>query len=554
MYNAQYMINAMHMASKQNQAKNKKMKKKANRFHPGILAAAALALATGCAGNDSTDEGSMQGNTTAAVRLTDFATAANPDASSRRMPTTRTSMDNHQYLTGGDFMWEPGDKIYVKDDDNTMQNSGTNSNITAKQATARFQLPGTYTASNTYEVRYTGTAATATADKVTIATAQTQTAPNDTKHFGASGDCGTATATRVGDHFEFMLDHKASYLCFLPRVTNAALGQNIYLTRIVVKSDNAIAGDYTLSLAGLSATPAANAAGEITLTTQGTDHPNGFPLTNTATSVATNAAYMVIAPGTHTLTVDYYIKDPVTFVEGFITKTLPAGKLFEANKVYDVTANLTPKDYSDRKYYMWDAQENYWYQHEWDAAEPWQPVLNLQSNSNYPQNNADIRWYNEISSVAQASHSCQACPNANEMAWYAMNGSPRWDDNQLWSTMSHLHKRGIWFKKKTKIPGFSDAHIPGSNTDLRTNFVFMQNTSITLGSPSASEIGDYFFLPALGYYYSGKQYDIGWTGNCWSSTTYHADGTLAIYLQFTNSNVNLNSYTRDRGFIPQTFE
>lgn len=45
----------------------------------------------------------------------------------------------------------------------------------------------------------------------------------------------------------------------------------------------------------------------------------------------------------------------MTNVEGTVSKTLPANKLFEANKVYDITANLTPRDYSDRKYYMWDA-------------------------------------------------------------------------------------------------------------------------------------------------------------------------------------------------------
>ncbi len=51
---------------------------------------------------------------------------------------------------------------------------------------------------------------------------------------------------------------------------------------------------------------------------------------------------MVVAPGTHTLTVEYTIKDPATEAEATIAKTLSA-KEYQANKVYDITANLTPE-------------------------------------------------------------------------------------------------------------------------------------------------------------------------------------------------------------------
>ena len=77
------------------------------------------------------------------------------------------------------------------------------------------------------------------------------------------------------------------------------------------------------------------------------------PITDVA-----NAAYMVIAPGKHTLTIDYHIEDPVTKVKGIITKTLAAND-FKANMVYDISANLTPKDYS-ANYYMWNALEATW--------------------------------------------------------------------------------------------------------------------------------------------------------------------------------------------------
>jgi len=516
----------------------------------------ATVIFTSCAADDAAQGNTAKHDTDLTTQvLTPFATvekSASPVTRVTLEPQTRTSMDNHQYLTGGEFMWEPGDNIYVKDDAGTL-NKDASSTITAKQPTARFQVPGTY-AGNSYEVRYTGTAATATADNVTITASQTQAAPNDTKHFGASGDCGTATATRVGDHFEFMLDHKAAYLCFLPLVMNAALAPNVYLTKIVVKSDNAIAGDYTLSLVGLSSAPTANAATEITLTTQGTAHPNGFPMP-TATSVATNAAYMVIAPGTHSLTVDYYIKDPVTNVEGTITKTLPVNKNFEANKVYDVTANLTPKDYSDSKYYQWDAQNHYWFGHE--GA---QTTLNNQADptNSWPQSNADPdhRWYHEGSVLFEASNSCNGCPNVNELAWYVMKGDPRWDADRLWSFMEHLYKGGMWFMKKNKITGFSTEHTP-DGIDLRTADLTLKNTSLAPGLPSASHIGDYFYLPALGLYKNGTLKSIGSAGYYWTSSFNDINSStngISYGLDFSNDKAVVDRNFSYYGFRVQSFE
>ena len=51
-------------------------------------------------------------------------------------PETRTSMD---YSTGA-FYWEPGDKIYVKDDTGTFQVSSNSP--TSKTAAFKFKVPG----------------------------------------------------------------------------------------------------------------------------------------------------------------------------------------------------------------------------------------------------------------------------------------------------------------------------------------------------------------------------------------------------------------------------
>ncbi|MBB3702419.1 hypothetical protein [Alloprevotella rava] len=444
------------------------------KIYLNILAAGMLAFMGSCASDEPIERGNgTDGGSSSA--LTSFSSVS-PNRLMKYTP--RTSMGGHDYLAGSRFYWEPGDNIYVKDDNNALQKSGEN-NISATQPRARFKVPGAYTAQNTYEVYYTGAAAGATSEKVIISTSQTQTSPNTAKHIGGVGDCGTSTATRVGDHFEFMLNHKAAYLCFLPRVTNAELGQNIYLKKIVVKSDNAIAGDYTLSMSGLSSAPTANAATEITLTTLGTTLPNGFPLSNTATDVATNAAYMVIAPGTHSLTVDYYIKDPVTKVEGVITKTLPVGKLFLANNVYDITANLTPKDYAS-EYYTAEESE----------------IFNL-------------------------------APNSNLMVWYAEKGSPHWDTQSIWSTQGHLYCKGMWYKKASVIAaenGLSVAELnerdPQGN-DLRPQVFSNLNGDalVVHGRPLMSNINDYFYVPALGGKLNGENWFFGKSALYFTSNT-----------------------------------
>ena len=334
---------------------------------------------------------------------------------------TRTSLD----YNSGNFYWEAGDYIYVKDDDGVLQES-TNA-PTSKVAAFKYMVPGKFTKYNSYKVYYLGK--NSGGSSVTISTNQSQTAPDNTVHFGDAGDYGTATANKVTgkQQFEFVLEHQPAYLVFQPYTSNTIL-HNCYLTKVEVSSDNDIAETYTVNptTGALDASTVTNGK-QIILTTSGRgSYSSGFPLTNNSASVTTNGAYMVIKPGTHTLKVRYWVKDVVTDVEGAITKTYPS-TLYASNTYYDMKANLNVRDYDGTKYYMWDAQQNYWAGHEWNSANPWQPVLNNQSNSNYAQNNSDPRYYNDGNdSPFNATHSCATLPNINEMSWYAAKGDPRW--------------------------------------------------------------------------------------------------------------------------------
>ena len=465
---------------------------------------------------------------------------------------TRTSLD----YNSSDFYWEAGDYIYVKDDDGTLQKSSNAP--TSKVASFKYKVPGKFTAHTSYKVYYLGKNSNATDKKVTISTAQTQTKPDNTEHFGTAGDYGTATATKVTgkQQFAFELEHQAAYLVFQPYTSNTIL-QNCYLTKVEVISDNDIAETYSINTTtGALDASAGTGSKQIVLTTSGSStNPNGFPLTNSSASVTTNGAYMVIKPGTHILKVRYWVKDLATQVEGTITKSLPS-TAYASNTYYDMTANLEATNYDGDKYYMWDALQNYWSGHEWNSANPWQPVLNGQSNSNYAQNNSDPRYYNEAFTYGadnKATHtSCKDLPNVNEMTWYAAKGEPRWDADELWTTMGHLYKGGMWFKKKANISGF-DANKAVDGSDWRTTSKY-QNWSASYTLPDAADANNYFYLPALGYYSSGQLYSVGYGGLYWSSSAYPWGSSGAYVLSFGSGNVYVYYNSRNDGFRAEALQ
>ncbi len=476
---------------------------------------------------------------------------------------TRTSMD----YNSGDFYWEADDYIYVKDDNGVLRKS-TNA-PTSKVASFKYKVPGNFTASSSYKVYYLGK--NSSGNSVTISTAQRQTAPDNTAHFGDAGDYGTATATKVTgkNQFEFVLEHQPAYLVFQPYTSNEIL-QNCYLTKVEVTSDNNIAETYTVRQPnGKLVASTGTGSKKIVLTTKdatsGSSYYNGFPLDNSTADVTNNGAYMVIKPGTHTLRVRYWVKDVDTHVEGTITKIYPS-KAYVSNTYYDMNADLNVRDYDGDHYYMWDAQEQYWKGHEWNHGGS-QPTLNSNlpnatASSDYAQSNADSRWYNESSPGLYKSNpathtSCKDLPNVNEMTWYAAKGDPRWDADELWTTMGHLYKGGMWFKKKSVLQAdhHYDTEKSADGFDRRTaSFNYINSSINNSGLPSVADAGKYFYLPALGYYLKGKLYVIGNYGHYWSSSAEPFYGGSAYSLVFSSGSVKVTNYVRFYGCRVDGFE
>ena len=543
-----------------NKLKNKVTMKKTMKQHSFASRLKSLALVFGialafasCANEDIAQNPNGKDND---ENLTTFSTGD---------PATRTSMESN-----GAFYWEAGDKIWVKDDNGAWQQS--RNAPTEKTASFKFEVPGKFTKTITYKVYYPGQ--NGNKNQVAITANQSQAMPNTTAHFGTSGDCGMADAawSNTKNGFAFTLDHKAAYLLFLPRTSNTIL-HNCYLTKVEVNSDNDITSTYTLDPTTGKLTGTGTGK-QITISTGGSGtYANGFPLTNNATSAATNGAYVVIKPGTHTLKVRYWVKDIVTNVEGTITKTLTQAT-YDQNKYYNITANLDVKDYDGDHYYMWDAQNQYWYGYEWTknlAAGVGQPTLSqglsgATTSSNDPKSNTDPRYYNEsypgwgISNPATHT-SCKDLPNANELSWYCMYGDPRWDEDKLWTTMGHLYKGGMWFKKKSVLQAehhYDTEKSADGHTDLRTTYKFYSNSRRSIknsGLPSAADAGKYFYLPVLGYYLSGQLYIVGNTGLYWSSSADPGYRNSAYALGFRSGHVDVGSNDRNYGLrVEPTFK
>ena len=133
------------------------------------------------------------------------------------------------------------------------------------------------------------------------------------------------------------------------------------------------------------------------------------------------------------------------------------------------------------------------------------------------------------------------------MTWYAAKGEPRWDADELWTTMGHLYKGGMWFKKKANINGFN-ANTSVDGSDWRTTRI-NQSWSVSNTLPEAANADNYFYLPALGFYFSGRQYYVGSNGSYWSSTglSWNNNGYAYVF-DFFSDRVSVEGSHRRNGY------
>ena len=528
------------------------MKRKKKKVSILSLLALAAVLSTACATDDADTDRQNPKQKSDTAGLTAFSVNNEVLPADPASPTTRVV---GEYTgTGIKFYWNGSELVGVgsKVDRDTHEPEffGADGNdirdqlkASGKDRTSRatfwFRV-GELTASQ-YPMRYIGNWEYPRYYRAIIEGRQEQTKPNDAPNLAQYGDCGTGTAYRQADgNYTFMIDHKASYITFLPYTLQKGVAK-AKIKQIKVTADKAVCGQFDfddngINLSSRPATTIYNNYIELKL--------NNFPIPMTAPDANANAAIMVIAPGTYSkFTVEYTLYEPKFSFQRTITKeyknvTFTAGK----NKI--ISQNLKVPEYKADTYYMWDAAvgQHYWKGYEWDSPNPEQPTFAWEQtgSTHYPQDNTDPRWHREFpldlapGSSLEATRSCKDCPNVNELCWYVAKGDAHWVDS-LWVCMDHLFYGGIWLKKLSVIAqenGKSISDLKNAapdGKDYRRQYLYtLQNSTTYDVMPDKKD--DYFFLPALGYYNNGVGGPSG-VGYYWSSTPWcwWGDNTLPHY-------------------------
>ena len=527
-----------------------------------------VGLLAACASEDTQQkEETKQPETKFVATFTGYQPNVNEKAKTR---TTAT------YTKGNpaQVFWEATDMIWVKSDDGYFYRSEA-ANFAASSTPADHSRANFYLSAGSYMkfnpmVRYTGL--NGTSNQVTISSAQTQSAPNDFSHLGAAGDCGTAIARGGGNDHEFTLEHKASYLCFMPRCMDTQLGPNIKLTKIVVTANKDIAGTYDFSNGSLKGKTPTGGSKTITLNLGGA---GDFSLNTTTENISKNGAYMVIAPGTYDLTIAYTLAD-VNGQSGDIVKTL---KNFDCPEglIKDVKANLTPLEIG--KFYTWDAQQHYWLGYENEQPFISSPNPGATQGQHYPTSGpryaSSVYPGPHVQNDAQTAH-FKSLPNVNEMMWYVYKGQPLGEapKPRLFAHNGHLrvlNVGGVWLKKKAKImeenhvtadlmknyfPGRVTASSPITNIDWRKYPSGVWPAAWLLFSAGPhDDLSNYFFLPALGRYQYGWWINqTGKFGYYFSSSGFPQTSGYGFGLAFDGQYITVEHLYRFYGTPIGTFE
>ena len=334
------------------------------------------------------------------------------------------------------------------------------------------------------------------------------------------------------------------------------------VTQIKVKADQAVAGTYDFDDTGIKLVNATSTSQSVTLTFNG-GNTNGFEIPNVQ-NYAKNAAIMVIAPGSYTnFTVEYTLYDQITKVTGTVCKnygnvTCAVGK----NK--KVAADLAIINRGN-KLYMWDALKDYWWGYENE-----QPVLNGVTNPHFPKNKASDpqRWYYDVNAptgeAVGAGGYAFKCPNVNEMLWYICKGNPHWDGEKLFSFAKHLYKGGMWFKKKSVIMSENNLNSATmrdkfNGTDYRPVGTGWPRINNNIASGSPSNINNYFFLPAINFFWQGSFYGsgkMGEYGDYWTSSASNQNNSNenAFNLAFGSNTAGVYNSLREKGAMTIAFE
>lgn len=474
--------------------------------------------------------------------------------------TTRTSMGGKYTDDKFPFYWEAGDAIWVNAADNI---KGDNTTTAAKA-----MFTGNVSTSAPYKIRYTGTGVYNTTNSRTGTTVNTtsnantlvippvQTMSEDqlgkTVHFGASGDCGTATATGSGSSYSFKLNHKAAYLILMPHWGELKTRSREYYPRlksVTVTTHNnkyLLSGRFGFDDKGIG-NPINETEGSCTIKVFFAGDRGYYLPQNKVDQAHSIIIAMKPIPDVTPLYFIYEFYDDDFKTTRYCEKIV-TGKSFPANSVTPITAYM---DYEidDNLYsgfYQWDApdDEEYFVSHEEKDDYNATPV----TVGNIPTNAEGAKKDYPIHS------NFKKLPTYNEISWYLAGGC-YWDADYQWGKASN-QKGGIWLKTKQNLISSKVVKDEDSFENTHSEIITVESSNKTLwhtGTPPDAypdplipSYTKWFFIPATGVYSDGTLSNVGSYGDYWTITP-SANHNYVWTLHFTSGFVGLSESPSNDG-------
>ncbi|MCH4147776.1 MAG: hypothetical protein LKG25_05305 [Prevotella sp.] len=471
---------------------------------------------------------------------------------------TRTSMGGNYTDANFPFYWEKNDAIWV----NATDEIASNNSETASYAL----FTGEITTSSPYLIRYTGTGNYSSKNNLTnktlttksdantlvIPPIQTLSIPGNTVHFGATGDCGIATAAANNvNTYGFKLRHKAAYLIIMPRWPNNTAG-NYLLKSIILTTHNSnylLSGRFGFNENGIGS-PVSDTNGSCTIKVNIANGGIILPTTTDQTK-SINVVIKPIGTATSTPVPLYCIYEVYDGTNTYFIEKIISDKSFPENTITPITANIETgyKHAVDNHYLDLITTNNIYYNYnQWDApiGEPYYVSHEMADNYNGTTISND---FTTVSTTTMANKGCADCPTYNEMSWYMQNGG-YWDANKIWGT-GEKEKGGMWFKKKAYL--FSSGIVTEKNFTRKHNNKVSTNISgndLFIGTiEEPKDLSDnWFFLPASGSYgTNGTLRQEGAIGDYWLSTPYINNGS-ALRLGFAKIGITVTFNSRLLGY------
>lgn len=263
------------------------------------------------------------------------------------------------------FLWDTDDQVYIGEGTHAGAKPQMKGAKHAKSAGFEFAFTKGETHEENYNVYYPGNGwykkmakgrnkpkPATVFNKVLIKSVQTQSTANNTDHFSESGDCATGIAKQqfkndpngdVKEYYNFSMDHRASYLCFLPHTTSL---RSVRLKKVTVSSLNTpLVGTFDFDMHN-GLTGGGNTTD--TVATLICDENGSFFLgpnykDGTTSLQESVASFMVVKPqlnGPVTLNCAFELYDTLSRIDTTIYKTYVWNEGLQENTFYTMGANI----------------------------------------------------------------------------------------------------------------------------------------------------------------------------------------------------------------------